>query len=241
MIISHSRKFIFIKTLKTGGTSLEEALWRHCSGGDVLTPMIPPKERARARQVGIVPRNYGIPLRSYNKRQLAAYLLKRKTVARFAEHMPAWEVRDKVEPMIWNSYYKFCVVRHPFDRCVSRFYYTAEWERDLGRVEVWQRDDIGQFIRYHPQFMTENWHMFTVRDEVIVDKVVKYEDLSAELGEVSARIGLGHNIHDDMKALRSKAGIRPANTGYDRVLGDQDKALVSQLCAKEMAMFGYAA
>jgi hypothetical protein len=34
MIISLARKFIFIKTLKTGGTSLEEVLRRHCGKDD---------------------------------------------------------------------------------------------------------------------------------------------------------------------------------------------------------------
>ena len=39
MIISHSRKFIFVKTYKTAGSSLEIALSKYCAKGDVLTPL----------------------------------------------------------------------------------------------------------------------------------------------------------------------------------------------------------
>ena len=37
MIISHSHKFIFIKSEKTAGTSVEAALSEYCSGEDVVT------------------------------------------------------------------------------------------------------------------------------------------------------------------------------------------------------------
>jgi len=39
MIISHTHKFIFIKSEKTAGTSIEAALSRYCSGDDVVTPI----------------------------------------------------------------------------------------------------------------------------------------------------------------------------------------------------------
>ena len=39
MIISHKFKFIFIKTLKTAGTSIEISLSKYCSEYDILTPI----------------------------------------------------------------------------------------------------------------------------------------------------------------------------------------------------------
>ena len=39
MIISHTHKYIFLKSLKTAGTSVEAALSKHCGAGDMVTPL----------------------------------------------------------------------------------------------------------------------------------------------------------------------------------------------------------
>ncbi|WP_275670288.1 hypothetical protein [Okeania hirsuta] len=39
MIISHKYKFIFLKTIKTSGTSIEIYLSRFCGDDDVITPI----------------------------------------------------------------------------------------------------------------------------------------------------------------------------------------------------------
>jgi hypothetical protein len=238
MIISHSRRFIFIKTLKTGGTSLEEVLWRHCGGDDVLTPMVPPDERARVAALGMVPQNYTRRVGTNLKARLRNGL-RARDVPIYFEHSPAWEVRKWAGEAIWDSYFKFCVVRDPFDRCVSRFFYTAKWERQHDRVEVWDHGDIDQFIRYNPHYVNENWPLYTVKDAVVVDHVVKYEALEDGLAEVSRRIGLEHNLHDEMKAVRSKSGDRPADTAAAAMLKPESRALVARLCAPEIARFGY--
>ena len=64
-IISHSRKFIFVKTMKTAGTSLEMALSKHCSPGDILTQLEPREERQRREVAGIGAQNYLTPLSEY--------------------------------------------------------------------------------------------------------------------------------------------------------------------------------
>ena len=48
MIISHKHKFIFVKTRKTAGTSLEIGLSEHCGAQDVITPISPKDELLRA-------------------------------------------------------------------------------------------------------------------------------------------------------------------------------------------------
>jgi len=92
MLISHKYRFIFIKTRKTAGTSLEVDLSRVMGESDVVTEVKPHEE-------GHLARNFAI--------------------GRFYNHMPAREVRSVIGRRIFGSYFKFCIEREPVDKCVS--------------------------------------------------------------------------------------------------------------------------
>lgn len=99
MIISHLHKFIFIKTVKTAGTSIEIFLSQQCGLDDVVTPIFPHVEPHQARN------HEG-----------------------FYNHMPAHEVRRLIDPQIWASYFKFCVERNPWDKMLSYYHMTKHRE-----------------------------------------------------------------------------------------------------------------
>lgn len=240
MIISHSRKFIFIKTLKTGGTSLEMVLSRYCAPGDILTPLIPDEEKQRRSIAGIGAQNYHRPLSEYGWKRRLKFAATGRREYKYGEHSPAWLVRRRVGEDVWRSYFKFTVVRNPFDRCISRYFYTRRYFDEDGTVELWDRQSFDQFLRYCPEQINENWAMYTEKDRVILDQVIRYEQLREGLGEVSRRIGLPHNIHDDMQGVRAKGGVRPGSARSDEMISDSNRSLIAALCSKEMQTFGYA-
>ena len=87
MIISHKYQFIFIKTRKTAGTSIEAYLSQYCGDADVLTPIFP-------SVTGHRPRNWGD----------------------YYNHIDAFSIRESIGPDIWDKYYKFCIERNPWDK-----------------------------------------------------------------------------------------------------------------------------
>jgi hypothetical protein len=239
MIISHSRKFIFVKTMKTAGTSLEMALSKHCEPGDVLTPLIPEEECERQRVAGIGAQNFWRPLREYRLGARVSRIVRRRREFKFGEHSPAWQVRRAVGERTWSSYFKFAVVRNPFDRAVSRYYYTKKYFDETDEVELWDRRSFDQFLRYMPELINENWPMYTEKDEVVLDRMVRYERLEEDLGEVSRRIGLPGNIYDDLRTIRAKSDYRPRQVRPSDLFDDRQKELVAILCREEIAAFGY--
>ena len=48
MIVSHAHKFVFLKTKKTAGTSIELALSTLCGDDDIITPLTEIDEAQRA-------------------------------------------------------------------------------------------------------------------------------------------------------------------------------------------------
>jgi len=93
MIISHKYKFIFVKTAKTAGTSIEIFLSQHCGPMDVITPII-------------------LHVKPHSARNYAGYY----------NHIEAHAIRDKIGTDTWNSYLKFCVERNPWEKTLSHYY-----------------------------------------------------------------------------------------------------------------------
>ena len=78
MIISHKHKFIFIKTHKTAGTSLEIALSKYCGEEDVITPISDKDEQIRRNLGYRVAQNYIISFGNYTFFDWLKYIVTRK-------------------------------------------------------------------------------------------------------------------------------------------------------------------
>ena len=94
MIISHKHKFIFFKTIKTAGTSIQSALAEHCGERDVITG----EGKKNTHKLPKIP-------------------------ALHHEHVYLTFVKQWLEPEIWDSYFKFAFIRNPFDLAVSKYYW----------------------------------------------------------------------------------------------------------------------
>jgi hypothetical protein len=236
MIVSHERKFIFLKTHKTAGTSLEIALSKYCGPDDILTP-ISYDEEARVAVAGSGARNYGLPLAKYRPRHYVDRFIRRRVPPLFTEHMRAVDARERLGEKIWNEYFKFTIVRNPYDRMVSRYHWTMKMRPYF--TELWGVTDMNSFMRYRADYVNENWLTYTAGDTLLVDDVVRYEHRAEDLERISARIGLDHNLHEDMKGINAKGSFRPKSEKVETLLSPDDIGLIRGLCAKEIERFGY--
>lgn len=230
MIVSHRHRFIFLKTQKTAGSSIELFLRRFCGPDDIVTPVDP--DEPLAAELGLdPPRNYGDRLArpwEWRRRDLhtvrTTRALPRRSTLR--DHSSAAEVRAVVGQQVWDEYLTFTVVRNPWDQAVSSYF----WMRSLGRGTD---DEVMDIVT--TRGAARNWGIYTIDGAVAVDEVIRYEDLAAGLARVCARIGLAAPV--DLP--RAKAGIRPARTHWRDVLTDDQAATVARHAAGEIAEFGY--
>ncbi len=227
MIISHEHKFIFIKTAKTAGTSIEVFLSRHCGVNDVVTPITPPIE-------GHQPRNYigyvnPIPELLKRPEGLGSALRHIFTKSnRFYNHMNAALVRKRIPSKIWNSYFKFCVERNPWDKVLSHYHMAAF--RAKNSLSLDQYLARGRFPL--------NYFRYTDRSgqEIIVDRVVRYENLMSELGEIFAHLSIPC---DGTLGGKAKSEYRKDRTPYQAVFNDEQRAIVERAFEREILLHGY--
>ena len=223
MIISHKYKFIFLKTRKTAGTSIEVFLSDLCGSEDILTAISPAVE-------GHYPRNYTGLVRPFkelkeNGLNMTKSLIKRcLSRKRYYNHMPASLVKIYLQESVWNSYFKFCVERNPWDKTLS--YYHMIYASRMSFEEYLDKED---FCINYPIYTDKSGY-------ILVDKVLKYENLNVELASVFSELGIPFSGKLEPKA---KSGFRRDRTPYQEIYSSKQRKIIEDVFQKEIQMHQY--
>ena len=142
--------------------------------------------------------------------------------------MPAWLVRLRVPPGIWNSYFKFCVERNPWDKVLSHYHMHAY--RLGGALSLDQYFARGKLPINYPRYTNPSG------SRIIVNRVVRYENLIDELAEIFARLNVPF---DGDLGVRKKGHFRTDRTPYQSVFSPQQRQVVEKVFAREIHLHGY--
>lgn len=227
MIISHKHKFIFIKTEKTAGTSIEIALSKICGPKDIITRITPNDEKTRSELGYPGPQNYLYPLNSYG---VVDYLkvIKYKGRIGYYNHISAAQIKERIPADIWNSYFKFTFERNPFDKLISWYYWTGGPEKHGSVMNFIQSGRAGEL---------RGFDLYSIGAIPAVDKVYKFEELKAALVDISDRLGLDEKL--ELPKKKAKGNVRKDKRHYKDILNEEEIEWISKMFAREIAYFGY--
>ncbi len=230
MIISHKFKFIFIKTRKTAGSSIQIYLSKLCGKDDIVTPIDRPEQPYE-------PRNYrGLynPLPELQEREslgkASTTLARFFTLKKFQSHIKAREVKERVPDEIWDSYYKFTIDRNPWDKVLSHYHFV--------RQRYKKYDENISFDEYlDTAELPYNYKKYTDLDgNLLVDRVLRYEDLNDELRDVLGKLGVPFN--GGLEAAE-KSHYRKDRRPYQELYTPAQKTKVEKLFRPEIELLGY--
>lgn len=227
MIVSHKYRFIFLKTSKTAGTSVEIALSKICGPRDIIT-QLPKRDRAIRESLGYPgAQNHHAPLSEYGLKDYKR-LLYGKLKPRFTSHSTAAEAKQYLPADIWNNYYKFSIERNPWDRTMSSFFWDSKNNPDMTLDDYLASDG--------PKRLKERGlGLYSVNGKVIADFICRFENLEDDLNRIRKHLG----IPEPLTLPRTKAQTRKDRRHYRDILNESQKNFIAEFFAEEIKLYGY--
>ena len=205
MIISHKYKFIFIKTRKTAGTTIEYNLSKYLGKNDIICP---------SEQANYLSQNY-IQQTSLSK-FLATLKLKnfsKKFYFKFTDYIHAIDIKKKIDKKIYQNYFKFCVEREPIDKSIS-FYFM----RKNSPNSNYKRKNMSWTEFVNKKRFPVDTNFYTHKNRLIIDKIIRYENLETELPLILHNLGI--------KDFKIEKSVNNRFRGIDPIVTENQKKII---------------
>ena len=222
MLVSHRKRFIYTKTVKTAGTSVESYFEPYCMPEGEW-------EFSNAREEYVSPTGI-IGYRGDDKDA-------RKS-AKWWNHMSAAAIRNQLGASVFDGYFKFCVIRNPFDKVVSAFHFFSAQSGQHASLLTLDRDSLKQQF----ELWVSNGKLAIDRNKYLIDNVIsvdyfiRYESLHAGIEHVCNVLGIPF---EPEKIPRLKSGIRAGAFSVADYYTPRSIEIVATAYEFELDHFGY--
>ena len=172
MVISYTRRFIFIHIYKVAGSSITDAL-------------APYAHSPQMTLLGRVGRRAGLGTK---------LILPRYKAREFDKHIRAAELQAALPSCVYDSFYKFAFVRNPWDWQVSLYSYMIREDRPRHeqRELVKKLSGFEEYLEWRiaNDLKLQKGFLYDERGRLLVDFVGRFERIEADLRTVCARLGI---------------------------------------------------
>ncbi len=212
MIISPGRNYIFVHIPKTGGTSLALALEGRAMKDDILIGDTPKAKKRRKRVAGAT------------------------SAGRLWKHSTLSDIEGLVSREVIESAFVVTLVRNPWDRMVSYYHWLRDQSFDHPAVHLAKAVEFGTFLndsQVQASFRAHPYGSYVTGPGGVerCDLFIRLERFEEDAEPLWRHLGFRLDL-PETNASRRRRDPR----GY---YSDADAALVAELCAEDIARFGY--
>jgi hypothetical protein len=204
VIISHKYKFIYIKNVKVAGSSVESFFGRFCINPEKIYKY----DDAIKQSID----DYGI-IGSRSE------YVKEKDI--WKNHISAKEIKTILGNDTFNTYFKFAVIRNPYDVIVSMYY--------------WEKSKL-PFKQYAKTKIVDNLDRCSINGESVCDYYIRYENLLEDIVNVCKLLKIDN--YDINNLPNHKSNIRPKNN-YKNYYDEETRKNVYNNHKHIFEKFGY--
>jgi len=109
------------------------------------------------------------------------------------QHAPATRQLGHYGKEIFNNYLKFSVVRNPWDRMVSAYFYFRSRDietanRQYKNVKYCQEHTFPEFVFFHKVLSSTN--LLSVNRKLVTDYIIKFENLDNDFNDLCKRLNI---------------------------------------------------
>ena len=146
--------------------------------------------------------------------------------------MSASAIKSKVSGEIWDSYFKFCNLRNPWDKTVSWFHFV---NRDVIR----DLDESSLIDRFRLQLMStdkimRDFHIYSIKQRPVMDGYIRHSHLASDLKSISQKLGLSY-----AEPPHLKTSLNHSKLGYMDYYNTETKQKITDIYAPEIEYFGW--
>ena len=115
-----------------------------------------------------------------------------------SDHKTALEKAEEIGHKAWNKKFTFTVIRNPWDKVVSQYYYRLKTNQtDLQKNSIGFREWViraygDQDVHYYDipkMFMPQIDWITDENGNILVDEIIRFENLESEFNDVLEKLG----------------------------------------------------
>ncbi len=148
-------------------------------------------------------------------------------------HITAQEIRPFFGQSLWDSYFKFAIVRNPYDRFVSICHFLNRDNPSFPHNELqWMKLSLSR-PRFRERVLVRPQVKLLIdsQNKLAVDYVGRYEALQTSLDEVMSRLGLPSSTLEQKNASEHAV--------YSDFYDEELRELVGEFYAEDLRVFDY--
>ncbi len=233
MIVSYSRRYIFLKPFKVAGTSILQALGATCRDADLVSAVfLEPEQLQNFSTSKLIPIPHHVDA---NRPRATRY----RVNTTLNTHALPRIVRKTVGNDVWDSAFKFTAVRNPWDLMVS--FQRMQLLNPIGYQEPPMENFASfaadfRFDKVPPPFnegpVNDCWYFDSANGKPLVDFFIRFERLQADFDAVCERLQIPRQT---LPHMQDKGPRLHYSSFYDKKTRD----LVASLFARTIDHFNY--
>jgi len=230
VLVSHKYKFIYIKNVKTAGTTCQVIFSKYCHKEDISKHI---EERIKSEH-SKKSKNGEINTSEGYISNYGFFTNNDILPGPFAQHSRSILIKHKFYKY-FDKYFKFCVVRNPYDRIVSRFYWdkkTNVISKDITFEEYIKDEDKKGRVNK----MNDDWFdRCTIYGKPCCDYYIKFNDLESGIKEVFDKL----KIEDEYIIKNININENKKDKNYQEYFNNETKNIVYNNCREEIEYFNW--